>query len=330
MASQWFVRGGGKVYGPLDDARLRSLVSEAKINESTEVATDPKGPWHPASRVRGLFARPNSPVPNIAPQDSANAASMPNSASAYKPSSDYSLGPQVGAAEDGFTPEVAPSPPAISCDKTLHPNFTKRPAATIALPAKGLLFGAAVVAALFGVGVALLARREVNLAGSVFIVKADGESVRLGLTDIYVVPASDITEEIVSDVKKTLESLRSAESSLDYYSRPSQIDRAFSSPAVAQRHKMDKTLDASRDRGKALGRLHDLRAALVQNALSQTKTDADGDFEIQLPNAPVTSIVAYASRKIDAHSEHYFWIISSEDAKKQKPRLFISNDNKLR
>jgi hypothetical protein len=55
MASQWFVRGGGKVYGPLDDARLRRLVADGKINESTDIATTATGPWHPAARVRGLF-----------------------------------------------------------------------------------------------------------------------------------------------------------------------------------------------------------------------------------------------------------------------------------
>lgn len=55
MASLWFVRGNGKVYGPFDDARLRSLVAGGKINEATDVATQAGGPWHPAARVRGLF-----------------------------------------------------------------------------------------------------------------------------------------------------------------------------------------------------------------------------------------------------------------------------------
>lgn len=55
MASQWFVRGGAKVYGPLDDATLRRLVAEGKINEGTDVATESTGPWHSAAKVRGLF-----------------------------------------------------------------------------------------------------------------------------------------------------------------------------------------------------------------------------------------------------------------------------------
>jgi hypothetical protein len=55
MASQWFVRGGGKVYGPVDDAQLRRLVAERKMDAATEVATQASGPWHPAGRIRGLF-----------------------------------------------------------------------------------------------------------------------------------------------------------------------------------------------------------------------------------------------------------------------------------
>lgn len=69
MAASWFVRGGGKVYGPLDSARLKQLVAEGKINEATEVAQNQAGPWHPAGKVRGLFdAAPVTPAYAPAPQ----------------------------------------------------------------------------------------------------------------------------------------------------------------------------------------------------------------------------------------------------------------------
>ena len=55
MAALWFVRGNGKVYGPLDSARLKQIAAEGKINEATEVAQNQAGPWHPAGKVRGLF-----------------------------------------------------------------------------------------------------------------------------------------------------------------------------------------------------------------------------------------------------------------------------------
>lgn len=67
MASRWFVRGGGKVYGPLDDARLRRLVAEGKINEATDISAQASGPWHPAVRVKGLFGSATPPLPRSAP-----------------------------------------------------------------------------------------------------------------------------------------------------------------------------------------------------------------------------------------------------------------------
>ena len=55
MASTWFVRGGGKVYGPIDAAKLKQLVADGKINQQTDVAQNYAGPWVQAGRVRGLF-----------------------------------------------------------------------------------------------------------------------------------------------------------------------------------------------------------------------------------------------------------------------------------
>lgn len=73
MASQWFVRSGGKVYGPLDSAKVKALVSDGKINRNTEVSQAIDGPWHPAGSVRGLFptqsptTSPNEGPPAIPP-----------------------------------------------------------------------------------------------------------------------------------------------------------------------------------------------------------------------------------------------------------------------
>jgi hypothetical protein len=262
-----------------------------------------------------------------APPDTAPATNL---APLVERANDSDVEPTAGKAEDGAnSPSTPPTPIAI--EESHYTNFTKWQPAVISLAALGgLLFVAIGAAVILQASGTPLPTWESTLLGSVFIVKADGESVRLGLTDVYVIPAVSITDEIVSEVKKALKSLRSAEHSLDYNSRPSPIDRAFSSPEVARQHRFNNTLEASEGRAKALRRLADLRVTLMRDAVSQTKTDADGEFQIPVPNAPATSIVAYATRKIDAHSEHYFWIIPSEDAKKQKPRLFISNDNQLR
>lgn len=76
MASSWFVRGNGKVYGPLDSAKLKQLVTDGKIDQTTEVAQSQTGPWVPAGRVKGLFVQP--PIsPNPAPPPRAPAPVAP-------------------------------------------------------------------------------------------------------------------------------------------------------------------------------------------------------------------------------------------------------------
>ena len=51
----WFVSQGGKVYGPLDSARLKKLAATGKIAGDSGIAKESYGPWTAASRVRGLF-----------------------------------------------------------------------------------------------------------------------------------------------------------------------------------------------------------------------------------------------------------------------------------
>ena len=165
-----------------------------------------------------------------------------------------------------------------------------------------------------------------RIQGSVFIVKADGESVRLALTDIYLVPSAAATDELITSIKELLKHLRFEESSIDYNSRPSTLDRGFSSPERAQEARDERTRDAFVTKSSLVKRLAELRSTLVVAAVNHTKADADGEFELLIPANIDTSIFAYATRKIAAHSEHYYWIVPSDEALKQKPQLFLSND----
>lgn len=331
MASQWFVRGGGKVYGPLDDTRLRTLVAEGKIDETTDIATQPCGPWHPAIRVRGLFGTSNSSARDEAQPADGRTIASPSLTAGDDTAFNSHKGAMSELAEREPAQVADSSPLAITPKTKTRTIAAKRfPVVLALIAAGGLLIVVTGAAAILTTNATFLQSREYALSGSVFIVKADGESVRLGLIDVYAIPAGDVTDEIVANLKGALRNLRSAESSIEYNSRPSPFERAFSSPAAAQAHRLEKTLAASTERSHRVARLNEHFAKLVMNAVSHAKTDADGAFEIPLPTSPATSIVAYASRKIDAHSEHYFWIIPSERAKQQKPRLFVSNDNQLR
>jgi hypothetical protein len=61
MASQWFVRQAGKVYGPFDASRMRKLAAAGKLLRDSGVAKQRQGPWTQASLVGGLFPDPCVP-----------------------------------------------------------------------------------------------------------------------------------------------------------------------------------------------------------------------------------------------------------------------------
>jgi len=58
MSSAWFVRVGGKVFGPFDDQRLKKLAAEGKIIAKTEISLSQTGPWHEARTLKGLLLQP--------------------------------------------------------------------------------------------------------------------------------------------------------------------------------------------------------------------------------------------------------------------------------
>jgi hypothetical protein len=63
MTQSWFVRGDGRVWGPIDSQRLKQLVADSKIDERTDVSQNFAGPWVPAGSVRGLFPPKPPPEP---------------------------------------------------------------------------------------------------------------------------------------------------------------------------------------------------------------------------------------------------------------------------
>jgi len=55
MSAEWFVRQNDTVHGPFDAATLRRFAASNKIGLNTPIARSADGPWHPASKVKGLF-----------------------------------------------------------------------------------------------------------------------------------------------------------------------------------------------------------------------------------------------------------------------------------
>lgn len=52
----WYAQSQGQVFGPYDDAQLKTLASQSRISPDTHVGQSQEGPWVLASRLKGLFA----------------------------------------------------------------------------------------------------------------------------------------------------------------------------------------------------------------------------------------------------------------------------------
>lgn len=105
MAASWFVRGNGKVYGPLDSARLKQLVADGKIDQTTEVSQNQNGPWVPAGRVKGLFVQPPiTAAPAPPPRAPAAKASpvIPTAVASPAPSVVATAAPRVARKRGGY------------------------------------------------------------------------------------------------------------------------------------------------------------------------------------------------------------------------------------
>jgi membrane protein YdbS with pleckstrin-like domain len=50
----WYVRLGGRMVGPFTGEQLKERVAAGKIPNTSEIANDQEGPWHPITKLKGL------------------------------------------------------------------------------------------------------------------------------------------------------------------------------------------------------------------------------------------------------------------------------------
>jgi len=63
MTSEWFLRSGTTVTGPMTTDQLKAMGKSGRVVEGMEVAKSASGPWHRASAVSGLVVVPATPTP---------------------------------------------------------------------------------------------------------------------------------------------------------------------------------------------------------------------------------------------------------------------------
>ena len=61
MATEWYLRSGSTVTGPLSTDQLKAMGKGGRVTEDMEVSKNASGPWHRASGVNGLVVVPAAP-----------------------------------------------------------------------------------------------------------------------------------------------------------------------------------------------------------------------------------------------------------------------------
>ena len=64
MPQEWFLRQNGKTYGPFTSESLKTHSTAGKILPTSQIAKSRNGPWHPATKVKGLNVTSAKPAAN--------------------------------------------------------------------------------------------------------------------------------------------------------------------------------------------------------------------------------------------------------------------------
>jgi len=140
------------------------------------------------------------------------------------------------------------------------------------------------------------------LTGQVFVVTRGGENIKMGLVGVRALPR----EQVDLVVKKLLTERSEIEQMTAIY--PQNAD--FDSKLKARRQFLETAVPYF--------------AALPQPIVA-TKTDADGNFVLEIPRDRQCVLAAMAERKVGNMTESYFWLLHIDSS--ASSRLLLSNDN---
>jgi hypothetical protein len=124
MASEYFVRRGEKVVGPVSIAKIRRMAAEGRIQPTDQLGKHPGGPWAPASRAKGLF-----PIPDT--RAAQHSEVLDGSQSVFMGDLDFTRLVEVA---EGEAANREPEPPVA-----LRKSFIRNLARPIVLVASGVL-----------------------------------------------------------------------------------------------------------------------------------------------------------------------------------------------
>lgn len=203
--------------------------------------------------------------------------------------------------------------------------------------------------AVVGIGFACLVNLHARtLEGQVFIVTKGAESIKLGLVEVAAVPAPQtieamrkVDEDLKDDRAKSLTAGKVTREALDRIeqmeteARDAWINGSYDDPERDRKEKLWKALSEIRGDLSTTHLQADLRnkylyssgpyLVILPPAVAKTKTDADGNFSLELPDNGVFAIAAKAERHVGDTVERYAWLVTTNTEGTKK--LILSNDN---
>jgi hypothetical protein len=181
-----------------------------------------------------------------------------------------------------------------------------------------------------------------QITGQVFVITKAHESVKLGLVPIGVYPRDQIQSvientdsELNEDRRKIKDLMNSIHNA--YIIAEKMHDRLWAEATSssydrnrynAARSALNLQKEISHLETAAMRRSHYLQGSSIYfkklaeyHPIATTKTDADGEFSIEVPGSGDLAIVAVAQRQTPNSVENYFWIVPAAD------HVDLSNDN---
>lgn len=180
------------------------------------------------------------------------------------------------------------------------------------------------------------------MAGDIFIVTKGGQSIKLGLVEVTLLPLQPVLSHLAD--RKAAE--QSIAVQLNSQVQAAKADEKAKDAIMQDAHKYDIL---SKDGYAAYSKAYNdwLNATYVTEALVEkqngfpsgsyyfnglpqplaaAQTDADGEFTIEIPNDGESAIAAHAQRSVGSYNENYFWLIKvPKDWQTRK--IMLSNDN---
>lgn len=221
-----------------------------------------------------------------------------------------------------------------------------------------------VFAALLGCSVG---RKDRRVSGQVFVVTNARENVRLGLVEVKAIPAKELESfvseklarrvELRADLPRQRELLKAmewdAQRRLEHATRDlhaaweeflPHADKDSERKAYADRYfAAESKLQAAKD---AMARLPMAQRAAIDSllaywdsgayfmaglpaALDSVKTDASGEFTLDVAATRRIGVAATAGRQVVDKYETYYWLVWVDPKDARSARVLLSNDNQL-